>query len=438
MSRLMEQTPDEVAAEQLAAGRSRVCFVREESGALRASDPALQELGDAIARLPDYAEHEAIFLAVGPETRALFGAFIHRTTRGQAQGGLRHWPYPDLAAYLRDGLRLATGMGRKCALAGLWWGGGKGIIAHQSAGAWRDTTYRRQLYAEYGRFVTSLRGCYVTAEDAGTTPADMAEIHQQTRFATCLPPEVGGSGNPSDMTAAGVVCAMRAALAFIGAGTLADKRIAMQGAGNVGSFMIERLLAEGVAGILVTETSPDQRDILLDRFADAPVVVKTATAGDPSILSEPCDVLVPNALGGILNEKTIPGIQARVICGAANNQLADETRDAEGLSTRGILFVPDFVANRMGIVACSNEHAGSLPNDPLVLRHLDREWTDSIHQVTERILARARDEGVTTVTAARALADDRAAEPHPIWGARARQIIDSLYAEHRPRGVPVR
>jgi glutamate dehydrogenase/leucine dehydrogenase len=434
MSALLQQTPGEIAAMLQHRGPGRVCFVRDPGGALRASDPSLQTLGDEIARLGDYAEHEAVFLAVGPETGALFGAFVHRTTRGQALGGLRHWPYPDFEAYLRDGLRLAVGMGRKAALAGLWWGGGKGIIARQPGDGWCEADYRSQLYAEYGRFVTSLRGAYVTGEDAGTTPSDMAVIYRHTRFATCVPCEVGGSGNPSDMTAAGVVCAIRAALDFTGAGPLAGKRIAMQGAGNVGSCMIERLLAEGIGELVVSETSAEQREVLLDRFSSSMVEVRAGDLDDGSILAEHCDVLVPNALGAVLNEKSIPGIRAPIVCGAANNQLADEQRDARALANLDIVWVPDFVANRMGIVACSNEHAGSLPGDPLIEQHLDADWPGGIHRVTQRILTRARDEGMTTLEAANALAAVHAEEPHPIWGNRAQRIIDALYVEHRRDG----
>ena len=202
MPPLLDQPPERFA-ESLARAAGGRAFLVREAGGLRASCALLAPVAEALRGDEAYADHEALFLATGESTGALLGAFIHRTERGQAQGGLRHWPYPSLGDFVRDGLRLARGMGRKCALAGLWWGGGKGLIARQPGDAWRDTRYREQLYADYARFFTSLRGCYVTAEDAGTTPADMAVIHRHTRFATCIPPEVGGSGNPSAMTAAG-------------------------------------------------------------------------------------------------------------------------------------------------------------------------------------------------------------------------------------------
>lgn len=423
------QQPPEVWAEALRAVARPMAWIASRCEGERpdVSVPLLQPLADHLAQeSPDYRDHEAVFLSTGEETGALFGVFIHRTARGQAQGGVRHWPYPTLASFLDDGLRLSLGMGRKCALAGLWWGGGKALIARQPGAQWRDPAYRCRVYADFGRFVTALRGCYVTAEDAGTTPVDMEEIYRHTRFVTCVPSELGGSGNPSGMTAMGVVCAMEAALDVLGLGDLEGKRVAMQGAGNVGSFMIERLLAKGVERIVATELSAERRAALLDHFSDPRLTVRQVDADDSAILAEPCDILAPNALGGVLGPKTIPSIQARIVCGAANNQLLDDEVDAVRLADRGVLYVPDYVANRMGIVACCNEHAGNLPEDPEVLRHLDRRAPDSVYQVTRGILEQARAAGTHPVAVANRIADERSQEPHPVWGHRARAIIRSL------------
>ena len=209
-----------------------------------------------------------------------------------------------MEGFVRDGLRLARGMTRKCALAGLWWGGGKGLIARQPGDAHRDPAYRRRLYREYGAFVSSLRGCYVTAEDVGTTPLDMAEVFGATRFATSVPQGVGGTGNPSPWTAAGVVCAMEAGLEFLGRGSLEGTTIAMQGTGNVGSAMIAMLLEKGVARITASEICSEQRAALESAFDGRPVELRAALPGDCEILAEPCDLLAPNALGGVLNAKT--------------------------------------------------------------------------------------------------------------------------------------
>ena len=430
MRRLVEQSPEEFAAQLRAAGRRRGYVVRDpESGTYRPSHPVLDEIAEHLSAAPDCDAHEAVFFEVGPATGALFGAFLHRTTRGQSQGGLRHWSYSGMEAFIRDGLRLARGMSRKSALAGLWWGGGKGLIARQPGDAHRQPSYRRRLYREYGAFVSSLRGCYITAEDVGTTPLDMAEVFRATRFATSVPQEVGGAGNPSPWTAAGVVCAMEAAIEFLGLGSLDGKTIAMQGTGNVGSAMIPMLLKKGVTHIVASEICAEQRAALESAFDGQPVELRAACPGDCEILTEPCDILAPNALGGVLDAKTMASIHARIVCGAANNPLVDGDRGDCALATRGITYVPDFVANRMGIVACANEQYGSIGDDPTIRRHLDPACPIGIHATVLRVLESARDSDVTPVVAANRLADELAEQPHPVWGPRVREIVASLVAD---------
>jgi glutamate dehydrogenase/leucine dehydrogenase len=432
---LVELEPAAFARQLRAAGGR--CWIAWDAsaGSARASSPRFQALAELVAAETDRARpHEAVFLAVGPRSQALFAAFVHRTRRGQAQGGVRHWSYPSLADFLRDGLRLSLGMTRKCALAGLWWGGGKGLIARCDESLASDPERRRLVYAEFGAFVTSLRGLYVTAEDAGTTPADMAELFRHTRFATCIPPAVGGSGNPSAMTAAGVIEGMEAALDFRGAGPLAGKKVAMQGAGQVGGQLIEALLARGVGEIVAAEVCGPRCAILADRYAGRPVRVRRVWAGDAAILAEPCDVLAPNALGGVLDPKTIASIQAPVVCGAANNPLADEERDDRLLAERDVSFVPDYVANRMGIVACSNEQYGVLGDDPAILRHLDRRWPDSVYATTRRVLECSRKSGVAPLATAHALADERSDALHPVWGERGARLREALLKEGWERG----
>lgn len=417
------------------AGRTRAAFVySEETQTLSATHPALQPFAGAIARERDFSNHEGVFLGIGPSTGALLGAFVHRTIRGQAAGGVRHAPYATVGAYLRDGLRLARGMGRKNALAGIYWGGGKGVIARQPGGRHEDPAYRKTLYAEYGRFVSSLRGVYVTAEDAGTTPPDMESVFTTTRFVTCIPESVGGSGNPSPATAHGVVRAMEAALSDLGESTLSGKTIAMQGAGNVGAAMIRDLLERGVRRIVVADIDAARCRALSSEYGDGPVLVRHVAPDDLSIFAEPCDVFAPNGLGGILNPDTIPKLDCRIVCGAANNQLLDEDRDDAALYARGITYVPDFVANRMGIVSCANEQYGSVPDDPLILRHFGLEWDNAVYVVTRRILSEARSTETTTTQAANALADRLSLEPHPLFPHRGKLIIDALVALEWDRG----
>ncbi len=428
---LVDLSPEAFASHLLSLGQRRAYFVHDaSSGQIQCSHPELAQVADfLLAGNRDYRKHEGVFLAVGERSGALFGAFVDRSVRGQGQGGLRYWPYASLAGFLRDGLRLATGMTRKNALAGLWWGGGKGLIARAPGEAFRDPARRAVLYGEYAAFVTSLRGCYITAEDAGTGPDDMATVHQHTRFVTCVPPAIGGSGNPSPATARGVVCAMEGALAHLDLGTLAGKRVAMQGTGNVGAAMIGELLQRGVAAIVASELSPERRAQLAQQFAGAPLTLTAAEPGDNSVLANPCDILAPNALGGILNPDTIPTLQTRIVCGAANNQLLDDERDAAALTARGIVYVPDYLCNRMGIVNCANEQYGYVPHDPAIERHFGREWDNSVYLITRRALERAASEGITTAAAANHLADELAREPHPIWGHRTRAIIDGLVAD---------
>ncbi|NRA00365.1 MAG: Glu/Leu/Phe/Val dehydrogenase [Myxococcales bacterium] len=434
MSRLIEKSPQVLADRLLAEGQRRASLVLDaDTGRYRVSHPLLRELAEFLeGDSRDCRNHEAIFLEASFECGTLFSAFLHRTARGQAQGGLRHWPYERLEDYLRDGLRLSLGMTRKTATAGLWWGGGKGIIARAPGSAYSEPGYRAILYRRYGEFISSLRGCYVTAEDAGTSPLDMAEVYAATRFVTCVPEEVGGSGNPSIATAAGVVCGMEAALEFREMGGLSGKTIAMQGTGNVGGAMIPLLLERGVSRIVASEISEERRTGLLDAFAGENLEVRLTRDGNHDILAEPCDILVPSALGGVIGPKSIPQIQAPIVCGPANNQLADDERDAEALVARGITYVPDYIANRMGIVHCSNEQYGFVRADEMLSRHLGRDWEFGIHQTTLRVLATAHREGVSPVAAANHLADELAEQPHPIWGTRARQIIASLEADRWP------
>jgi glutamate dehydrogenase/leucine dehydrogenase len=407
----------------------RAYLVRSpDTARLEASHPLLAELAAGTAKLPDFAEHEGVFFEIGRRSGALLSATLHKTIRGQGAGGVRHWPYATVGELVRDGLRLSRGMGRKNALAGLWWGGGKGVIARAAGDRYRDAAYRRALYEDYGAFVTSLRGAYVTAEDVGTTPPDMAAIYATTRFVTCIPEAVGGSGNPSPATAKGVLCAMEASLDHLGLGALDGKRVAVHGAGNVGASLIGELVQRG-ARVVVTEVSAAQCEAVRARFAGAPVEVRLVAAGDTSVLEEECDVVSPSALGGVLNPETIPKLRCRIVCGAANNQLLLEGRDDRALQDRGITFVPDFVASRMGIVSCANEQYGSLPDDPAILRHFGRTWENAVYVVTRKILEAAARDRVTTTEAATALADELSQVPHPIFPHRSAELVQALLRE---------
>lgn len=422
---MLGETPAAIAR-WLAENGGRAHLIRDPAtGQLVASHPELEPLQRLLETdTRDSYDHEGVYLEAGEQTGTLLTAFVHWTTRGQAAGGLRQWRYERFEDLVRDGLRLSCGMTRKNALAGLWWGGGKGIVA--ATEQTRDPAYRKAVYTDYGRFVTRLRGVYITAEDVGTTLTDMAHVFAATRFVTCVPPEQGGSGNPSSMTAKGVVCAMEGALAELGKGDLTGKRVVMQGAGNVAAFMMETLLERGIGSILATDIDQERLDAVRARIPDARLQLKQVAKDDRSVYAEPADIFAPNALGGVLNPETIPLIAAPLVCGAANNQLLDAERDASLLADRGIAYVPDFLANRMGIVNCADEHVGSIPDDPTILRHLGREWENAVYVVTRRVMARATREGIHTADAANALADELARVPHPLWPGRGEQIAAAL------------
>jgi glutamate dehydrogenase/leucine dehydrogenase len=406
----------------------RFFFISDpRSRAVVSSHPRLQPLAEFLRNdRRDFAEHEGLFFQVTEKHATLQGAFVHRTCRGQAAGGLRFWSYDSVENYLRDGLRLARGMTQKNALAGLWWGGGKGVMARNPVVDPGDAAIRSYLYAEYGRFISSLRGCYVTAEDAGTTVDDIAGVFSRTRFTTCVPEAWGGSGNPSVPTARGIVVAMEAALEFLGMGGLEGKTVAVQGMGNVGGPLIGFLFEKGIRTITACDVIPRLAESARREFAGRDLEVKVTSPGDDSIFREPCDVFSPNATGAVLNPRTIPLLRAKIVCGAANNQLEDARRDDPALLERGIVYVPDFLANRMGIVNAANEQYGYVKNDPLFERHLSRDWEHSIFRTTLRVLRESRAGGEPTGQIAVRLADELSLALHPIFGHRGRLIIDSL------------
>ncbi len=394
-----------------------------------ASHPALQELADAIMNdSRDFDQHEGLFFQIDPEHKTLQGAFVHRTVRGQAAGGTRYWHYETVEDYLRDGLRLAKGMTQKNALAGIWWGGGKGVIAHNPQIDKQDPKVRQSIYRHYGRLMSAMHGCYVTAEDVGSNVIDMANVFAQTRFTTCIPLEYGGSGNPSTATARGVVCGMIAACEFMQLGTLADKVIGIQGTGNVGVALINFLLEQKVKHIIASDTNAQQVQHLQQKFIGKNLTIRHSENNDYSILATDCDILAPCAIGGVLNPQTIPMIKAKIICGAANNQLQDPMRDDQLLHDQGIIYIPDFLVNRMGIVHCANEQYGRVDNDPEFAKHFNRDWHHSIHQTVWRLLTQAKAAQVPTAILAVKQADELALQPHPIFGHRGQMIIDSLVA----------
>jgi glutamate dehydrogenase/leucine dehydrogenase len=426
-----------------------------EAGTVRASHPELAPLARLLAEdRRDFDRHEGVFVQVAPDTGVLQGAFVHRTCRGQGAGGVRFWHYDTIEDYLRDGLRLARGMTHKNALAGLWWGGGKGVMVDPDAAApggggpapdgsgaadAAGGARRRRIYEEYGELLTSLRGCYVTAEDVGTSVEDMAAVFSRTRFTTCIPPALGGSGNPSLPTARGVVRGMEAALAHRGAGGMAGKTVAVQGLGHVGGPLVELLRERGVVRVLGSDLDEARCEALRRRWGATPAFTfeaRVATGRDDDwILEQPADIFAPCATGGVLGPRTIPRLAAGIVCGAANNQLEDPQRDDLLQHRRDVLYMPDFLVNRMGIVNCADEQYGYVAGeDPRLVQHLGGEaaggdpWENSIYNLSLAILAAAARRDEPPARVALRLAEERSRELHPIWGHRGAAIIRALTA----------
>jgi leucine dehydrogenase len=434
---LLKMAPQEFVAFCREQGITRFYFVYDgKKDEMAGSHPMLEPIAEFIhGDRRDFMKHEGLFFQISREYDTLLGAFVHRTNRGQAAGGVRYWHYDTMENYIRDGLRLAKGMTRKNALAGLWWGGGKGVMAHNPAVDKADPGIRASIYREYGELMTSIRGCYVTAEDVGTNVEDMGQLFARTRFTTCIPHDVGGSGNPSVPTARGVVSGMEAALEFIGKETLEGKTIAVQGMGNVGGPLMEFLFEKGVEKVIASDVYPGLVDRRMKEFKGKNLEARAVEGGDDWIFRAECDILSPCATGAVLNPGTIAKITARIVCGAANNQLEDAERDDRLLHEKSIVYIPDFLTNRMGIVNCANEQYGYVIEDPLIERHLTRNWEFSIFRMVLKVLREAKAKGEPPGKIALGMADELSMENHPLFGHRGQQIIDSLVKDRWHEGA---
>ena len=268
--------------------------------------------------------------------RAIIG--IHSTALGPALGGCRLYNYATEGDALKDVLRLSRGMTYKAAVAGLDLGGGKGVI-------WGDpTTIKSEaLFRSFGRFVDSLGGRYITAEDMNTTVEDMNWVHRETEWVTGHSPFSGGSGDPSPVTAWGTFHGIRACLEVVyGSPDVEGRTIAIQGVGSVG-YHLAAFLHERGAKLLYNDISERKLARCVEEFGGK-------VMEDDEFWSAECDVLAPCAIGGVLNARTIPMIKAPIVAGAANNQLALEHQDGEALEKAGITYAPDYVINAGGII----------------------------------------------------------------------------------------
>jgi leucine dehydrogenase len=340
--------------------------------------------------------HEALLVRRGRRSGLYTIVAVHSTARGPSLGGCRMWTYTDVRSAMRDALRLSRAMTFKSAVAGLPLGGGKGVICLPAGTAPPTGEARRDVLLDFGETVEALDGAYITAEDVGTSEPDMRAISEVTRHVSGLAVESGGSGDPSPWTAIGVESAIRVACERVfGSDSVEGRRIAVVGVGHVGRPLAEAL-ARGGAKLVLADIDGGRRE-LADRLG--------AEWTDPeTALRAEVDVLAPCALGGVFDDESVPQLRCRAIAGAANNQLAAD-HVGELLAARGILWVPDFVANAGGVVniAVELEPEGY---DPARAETRVRAIADTVRAVLDH----AEATGTTPLAAAMEIAHRRVEE----------------------------
>jgi leucine dehydrogenase len=311
---------------------------------------------------------------------------IHDTTLGPALGGLRFWNYASDDDAFVDVLRLSRGMTYKNAVAGLNLGGGKAVMIGDNR-----TTNREMLFRAHGRFVDSLGGRYISAEDVGTNVEDMDFVHMETKYVTGIGSK---SGDPSSVTARGVFRAIQAsAQERWGSSSLEGKRVAIQGCGHVGFFLARELSAAG-ATLVVSDIDGARVQRVIDETG------ATAVSAD-AIYEQQADIFAPCAMGGIINDDTIPKLRVEIVAGAANNQLL-ENRHGDELEAKGILYAPDYVVNAGGVINVYSELTGWTRDRAL-------RKADEIFDTVLSVYAMARRDGVPSYQAADLVAEQRIA-----------------------------
>ncbi|TIX52160.1 Glu/Leu/Phe/Val dehydrogenase [Alteraurantiacibacter aquimixticola] len=300
--------------------------------------------GAAFWTSPDWDEHERVELVHDRASGLTAIIALHSTHCGPGAGGTRFWHYADPAAAMTDALRLSRGMSYKNAMAGLPMGGGKAVVLLD-----KNRSKTAEMLAAFGDAVEALGGKYVTAEDVGASEADMVAISERTQHVCGLPVADGAAGgDPGPFTAQGIYLGICAAVEHkLGKGSVNGVHVALQGCGSVGSG-VARLLAADGAKLTVADIDPKRAEAL------ASEVEGKAVAAD-AIMTTPCDVFSPNALGAILNAEGIAGLDCAIVAGGANNQLAKHG-DGEALAARDILYAPDYVINAGGIINVSLEY----------------------------------------------------------------------------------
>jgi leucine dehydrogenase len=333
--------------------------------------------------------HEQLVVSTDPETGMKAIISIHSTLLGPSLGGCRFWYYKTFEEAAADALRLSKAMTYKAAISGLNLGGGKAVICAKPG----EKT--PAMLRAFGRFVDSLAGLYVTAQDVGMALSDLEAIRETTRYAAGIPEDQGGSGDPSPMTARGVLYGMRACLKQVfGSDSFRDRTVAVQGLGKVGRHLVGLLHGEG-ARLIVS-------DLDASRMKSAASEVQAETMPPNRIHAADCDIFAPCALGGLLNPAAISKLRCRIVAGSANNPLSNGT-DAKLLQRRRILYAPDYVINAGGLINIACEMEG-------YQKEKAEARVAGIAENLARVFARAKEEKITPLEAADRLAEERLAK----------------------------
>jgi leucine dehydrogenase len=351
--------------------------VKDSAGMNLAENPVIAQMG--------IYDHEQLLFCNDNATGLKAIIAVHNTVLGPALGGTRMWMYSNEMDALTDVLRLSRGMTYKNAISGLNLGGGKAVIIGDSR-----TMKSEALFRRFGKFVNSLGGKYITAEDVGISPIDMAWVNMETDHVVGLP---GKSGDPSPVTAHGVYVGMKAcAKQQFGSDSLAGKKIAVQGVGHVGEYLVKALAKEG-AKVYIT-------DIHQDTLKRVSAETGAAVVGLDEIYDLDIDIYAPCALGATVNDDTLSRLKCSIIAGAANNQLAAEKIHGPEVVKKGIIYAPDFALNAGGVINCYSE-VESLPSSWAMNK------AEEIYTTIGNIVSRSKTENIPTYEIANKMAEER-------------------------------
>jgi leucine dehydrogenase len=343
--------------------------------------------GSITGRMSNF-DHEQVVFCQDKSTGLKAIVAIHNTVLGPAVGGTRMWAYANENDAITDVLRLSRGMTYKSALAGLNIGGGKAVIIGDARKDKNEPLIRR-----FGKFVNSLGGKYITAEDVGISTRDMEYVKMETNHVVGLPEYRGGSGDPSPVTAYGVYMGMKASMKELtGSDSLAGKKVMVQGVGHVGEYLVEHLVKENAVVTIA--------DIYEDRVKDVVTKYGVKAVHVDEVYDQVMDIYSPCALGATVNDETLAKLKCAIICGAANNQLKDETVHGVEVLKKGMLYAPDYLVNAGGIINCYWEIIGY--NRQAALSQAENIYTTALN-----IYKKSKEENIPTYLAANLIAEAR-------------------------------